>query len=160
MTFAALLPVAVSACGGLVLGALLARMLAPRRRVSGDRTAAEQVEFMRNLLAFLLVAAFVGALPMLTFKAIPKENEQLLTYMLGQLSGMATMALGFYFVNKAGQDAVDAAKTDNTGKLADAIAETAKAAQANAPPPPEQAPDIELEPGETATIGAEPEKRP
>lgn len=114
----AIIPLLACAAFGLALGALLAKLLAPRPR-SVDRTAAEQLEFMRNLLAFLLVAAFISVLPVLTFKAIPKENEQILTYMLGQLSGMATMALGFYFVNKAGQDAVDAAKTDNTGKLAD-----------------------------------------
>lgn len=127
-----LLAVAASAAGGLVLGALLARLLAPAGRRT-ERTAVEQVEFMRNLLAFLLVAAFVGCLPTLTFKAIPAENKDLLTYMLGQLSGMATMALGFYFVNKAGQDAADAQKTENTGKLAEAITETARAAQAAAP---------------------------
>lgn len=109
-----------SAIAGGVLGALLALVLSPRvRHANAQRTAAEQVEFMRNLLAFLLVAAFVSCFPVLTFKAIPSENKDLITYMLGQLSGMATMALGFYFVNKAGQDAVDAERTANTGKLAD-----------------------------------------
>lgn len=117
MTQTLLFVIVPSICG-LILGMLLARLLRPAP-VRTERTMAEQVEFMRNLLAFLLVAAFVGAFPALMIKAIPKENEQLLTYMLGQLSGMATMALGFYFTNKAGQDAVDAKRADNTGKMAD-----------------------------------------
>lgn len=91
------------------------------------RNAIDQIEFMRNLLAFMLVGMFVGAIPALMWKAIPVDNEQLITYMMGQLSGMALMALGFYFVNKAGQDAVDAKKTENTGKLADAFKAAAQA---------------------------------
>jgi hypothetical protein len=47
--------------------------------------------------------------------------------MAGQLSGMALMALGFYFTNKVGQDAVDAKRADNTGKLADAVVAAAQA---------------------------------
>lgn len=86
-----------------------------------ERTAIEQIESMRNLLAFLLVGAFITMLPFLLFKNIPSANEQILTYMIGQLSGMATLALGFYFVNKVGQDALDAKRSDSTGKLAEAV---------------------------------------
>lgn len=143
MSAALLYPIA-SAFGGLALGALLARLLKPAPRRT-SRTAIEQVEFMRNLLAFLLVAAFVGAFPALMIKAIPKENEQLLTYMLGQLSGMATTALGFYFVNKAGQDAVDAKRADNTGKMAEAVTTALKTGGGE-----EAKPDFTLKPGETA----------
>jgi hypothetical protein len=91
------------------------------------RTPVDQIEFMRNLLAFLLVGAFISILPLLAFKIIPAVNKDIITYMVGQLSGMATMALGFYFVNKVGQDALDAARTDNTGKALDAIKEAARA---------------------------------
>lgn len=93
-----------------------------------QHTPEAQIERMRNLLAFLLVGAFISCLPVFTFKSIPEANEQLITYMVGQLSGMATMALGFYFVNKVGQDAaekarvdLDAKRADSTGKLADAV---------------------------------------
>ncbi len=92
------------------------------------RTPAEQTEMVRNALAFLLIAAFISTVPLLVWKTIDAENKDLLTYILGQLSGMALMVLGFYFVNKAGQDAVDAkkveldqARAENTGKLADAV---------------------------------------
>lgn len=87
----------------------------------------EQTETIRNLLAMFLVSAFVGAMAGLMFKAIPATNEQIITYMVGQLSGMATMALGFYFVNKVGQDALDAAKTENSKAAFRAIEATAKA---------------------------------
>lgn len=91
-----------------------------------QRDAIEQIEWMRNLLGFMLVGAFVVFSGALLFKAIPEKNEQLLSYMLGQLSGMALMALGFYFVNKVGQDALDAKRAENTGKLADAVTSAVK----------------------------------
>jgi uncharacterized membrane-anchored protein len=94
--------------------------------MKAPRNAIEQTEFMRNLLAFLLVGAFISVLPVLTFFIIPAENKEIVTYMVGQLSGMATMALGFYFVNKVGQDALDAARTENTGKMAEAVTSALK----------------------------------
>lgn len=94
----------------------------------GKRNAIDQVEFMRNVLAFLLVGAFIGAMGAFTVFAIPKENKDILTYMVGQLSGMAITVLGFYFVSKVGQDALDAKRSDNTGKALEAITATAKAA--------------------------------
>jgi len=102
-----------------------------------------RIEFMRNLLAFVLVGAFVGSIIVFTLIGIPKSNEQIITYMVGQLSGMATTALGFYFVNKVGQDAIDATKSENTAKAFEAITATAKATGANEP-------DVTLKPGETA----------
>jgi hypothetical protein len=85
------------------------------------RTPQEEAERMRNLLSFLLVGAFISVLPVFTFKIVPAGNKDILTYMVGQLSGMATMALGFYFTNKVGQDALDTKRADNTGKLAEAV---------------------------------------
>lgn len=92
-----------------------------------SRTAIEQVEWMRNLLALLLVGGFVGMIPAFMLRSIPEGNEQLITYMLGQLSGMALTALSFYYVNKVGQDALDATRADNTGKMADLAATALKA---------------------------------
>lgn len=86
------------------------------------------LDLQRMWLATGLVCAFVAALLLLFLRAIPAENKDLVTYMVGQLSGMATMALSFYFINKAGQDAADAKKTENTGKMADAITAAATAA--------------------------------
>ena len=80
------------------------------------------VDRFRNLLAFCLIAAFVLTIPALLLREIPPSNKDIITYVLGQLSGMATLALGYYFVNKAGQDALDQKRADNTGKLVDAVA--------------------------------------
>ena len=88
------------------------------------RSPIDQIENMRNLLAFLLIGAFIGAMGAFTFIAIPENNKDLITYMVGQLSGMALTVLGFYFINKVGADALDASRSENTGKLAD-LAKTA-----------------------------------
>lgn len=88
---------------------------------------AEQPDRFRNALAFLLVSAFIAILPLLVFKSIPDANKDIIVYMIGQLSGMALTALGFYFVNKVGQDALDAKRADTTGKMADAITAAANA---------------------------------
>lgn len=85
------------------------------------------LDLQRMWLATGLVCAFVAALLLLFLRAIPPENKDLVTYMVGQLSGMATMALSFYFINKAGQDAADAKKTENTGRALEAITATASA---------------------------------
>lgn len=81
----------------------------------------EKIEWMRNLLAFLLVGAFVGALVIFSFIGIPVTNKDILIYMVGQLSGMAQVALGFYFINKVGADALDAKRADNTKAAFDAV---------------------------------------
>lgn len=104
------------------------------------RNPIDQIEFMRNVLAFLLVGAFIGAMGAFTFFAIPADNKDVITYMVGQLSGMALTVLGFFFINKVGQDALDAKRSDNTGKLAD----VAKAAL-----------DAGKPPGDAATNAAE-----
>ena len=109
-----------------------------------ERTPEAQVERTRNIIAFSLISTFIAVIPFLLFKDIPRTNEQIIIYMLGQLSGMATTILGFYFLKGVGQDAADAKKTENTGKLADAVVAAAQAGQV-APEP-----DVVLKPGETA----------
>ena len=104
-------------------------------------------ERTRTRLANFLIGAFVLVIPILLFKDIPPKNEQIITYILGQLSGAALLVLGFYFVNNVGRDALDAAKTENTGKVLDAI--TAVAATS---PPTDPEPDVILRPGETAQV--------
>lgn len=90
--------------------------------------ALHATEKMRNLLAFLLVGAFIAVIPAAMVFVIPEKNKDLVTYMVGQLSGMALMALGFYFVNKVGQDALDNKRAETTGKMADAVVAAAAAA--------------------------------
>ena len=92
----------------------------------------DKIETVRNTLAILLVMSFICTVPLFIFKTIPEANKEIVTYMVGQLSGMALTALGFYFVNKVGQDALDAQKTANTGLALEAITATAHAASAPA----------------------------
>lgn len=58
-------------------------------------------DIIGGILAGVLVAAFIGAIVMLSWREIPKTNEQLLTYMLGQLSGFVAAAVGVYFARRA-----------------------------------------------------------
>lgn len=90
-------------------------------------TAIQELDRQRFYLAACLTIAFISAVGALFWKGIPTDNKDLVNYMLGQLSGMTTMALGLYFLNKAGQDAADDKKTENTGKMADAITAAANA---------------------------------
>lgn len=124
-------------------------------RARKDRTAVEQIEWMRNLLAFMLVGGFILFSGVLLWKAIPNENEQLLSYMLGQLSGMALTVLAFYFIDKVGQAALDAARAENTGKMAD-LANTALKSG------PVTDDSEAIRPGDTVTLDkpADPEPQP
>lgn len=54
-------------------------------------------DIMRSTLALLLVVAFLATGLALFRWAVPDGNRDLLTYMMGQLSGMVTTALAFYF---------------------------------------------------------------
>ena len=96
------------------------------------KSAIDRTESVRNSLASLLVMSFIATVPLFVFKAIPADNKEIVVYMVGQLSGMALMALGFYFTNKVGQDALDAQKSENTGKALEAITATAHAKSAPA----------------------------
>ncbi len=80
-----------------------------------------KIDIFRNALAAILIGAFVGCLPLLIFNSVPDGSKDTVTYIIGQLSGMATTCLAFYFTQKAGQDALDAKRADNTSKMADAV---------------------------------------
>ena len=90
-----------------------------------DKSPIDKIENVRNSLASVLVVAFIASIPLFVFKTIPEANKEIIVYMIGQLSGMALTALGFYFVNKVGQDALDAKRSDNTGAAFRAIEATA-----------------------------------
>lgn len=63
---------------------------------------------MRATLAFVLLAAFMLALLWLIREEVPEANQQLVTYMLGQLSIMTAAALAFYFnTSKSSSDKND-----------------------------------------------------
>lgn len=108
-------------------------------------TPNETIDRMRNILAFILVAAFITALGAMFAIVIPSENKEIVTYMVGQLSGMVTSALALYFVTKVGQEMLEARRADTTDKMADAVV-----AATNSTPGPTTG-DV-IRPGDDVTI--------
>jgi hypothetical protein len=97
---------------------------------------------LRDWIGIFLITAFICVLLALMFKNIPKANEQLIVYMLGQLSGFVATIVGYHYVTSV----QDTAKTENVGKMADAMKVVAQGAQGGA----QSEPDVVLKPGETA----------
>lgn len=85
----------------------------------------------RDVLGGVLVAAFIAVIAGLFWRVIPKDNEQLIVYMLGQLSGFVSAVVALHYVTKAGEKEQEAMRTQNTGKALDAI----KAAAESTPRP-------------------------
>ena len=72
-------------------------------------------DLMRGFLAILLVLSFQVALAALFKFTVPETNRDMVIYMLGQLSGMVTTAIAFYFAtSKSSQD-----KNQIIGRMSD-----------------------------------------
>ena len=80
----------------------------------------------RDLLAMFLINAFVVALFYLLGRQFPKQNEQLIVYMLGQLSGFTGTAVALYFTASK----QDEQTADDRTKIADAVKDVAAVARA------------------------------
>lgn len=102
---------------------------------------------LRDWIGLGLIIAFISVLFALLWKVIPDKNEQLIVYMLGQLSGFVATVVGYHYVTSV----QDSKKSDNTAKAFDAIT-----AAANAGTPPHAVADVILEPGETAQAKEDP----
>lgn len=87
----------------------------------------------RNRLAVFVIGAFVGSLPFLIFKVIPPDNKETIVYILGQISGMATTVMGFYFVSSSTAGALDTKRADNTSKVIDMAAAAISSATSTEP---------------------------
>lgn len=85
---------------------------------------------LRDWIGLGLITAFISVLFALMWKVIPDKNEQLIVYMLGQLSGFVATVVGFHYVTSVG----DAKRADNTGKAFDAIKAAANAGGGEAAP--------------------------
>lgn len=100
---------------------------------------------LRDWIGLGLITAFISVLLALLWKVIPEKNEQLIVYMLGQLSGFVATVVGYHYVTSVG----DTKRAENTGKAFDAIT---AAAGGN----PDPKPDVTLKPGETAQADPRP----
>lgn len=95
---------------------------------------------LRDALGMLLVLSFIGAMYVLFWRPIPSSNEQLIVYMLGQLSGFVSGVVAYHYVmNKSSEKA-----TENTGAAFEAITAAANAGTVTDP--------IALKPGDTVTL--------
>jgi hypothetical protein len=81
-----------------------------------------KVDLMRGSLAVLLLLSFQIALAALFEFEVPESNRDMVIYMLGQLSGMVTTALAFYF-------ATSKSSVDKTKVIDDLRADAATAPQ-------------------------------
>lgn len=79
---------------------------------------------LRDYIGVGLVFAFISVLVGLLFKNIPQANEQLIVYMLGQLSGFVSTVVAFHYVLNKNSEAA----TENTGKAFDALKAAAESA--------------------------------
>lgn len=63
---------------------------------------------LRDWIGVSLIFAFVTALGALLFKNIPAANEQIIVYMIGQLSGFVGSVVAYHYVmtskSQAGND--------------------------------------------------------
>lgn len=81
---------------------------------------------LRDAIGVGLIMAFTTAIFVLFWRAIPASNEQLIVYMLGQLSGFVGSVIAFHYVMNKNSDAA----TENTGKAFDAITAAANSTPA------------------------------
>jgi hypothetical protein len=101
---------------------------------------------LANVIGCALISGFLGALFALFIVPIPTGNEQIVTYMIGQLSGFAGGIVAYHYTLTAGTKELEAKRADNTAKAFDAI----KAAAEAQPGALDVKPDVTLQPGETA----------
>lgn len=84
---------------------------------------------LRDWIGIALIFSFVTTLGVLFFKLIPEKNSDLITYMLGQLSGFVATVVGYHYVTSVSDDT----RSANTGKAFDALKSQAEATKAVAP---------------------------
>ncbi len=102
-------------------------------------------DMMRGLLAVLLVGAFMIALSWLFRHAIPSANEQLVNFLLGQLSGFAGSAVAYYLSSSKSSADKDLLIRD----VANAGHEDPAPSPAPSSPPPDlPRPTFGLDPGD------------
>jgi hypothetical protein len=110
----------------MTLWQLLDRRAERRERARLARPARRSLSF-RDFLAVFLINAFVVALFYLLGRAFPQQNEQLIVYMLGQLSGFTGTAVALYFTADRHEDR----RAEDAAKLTTAAADIAATARAS-----------------------------
>jgi len=81
---------------------------------------------LRDSIGVILIFAFVTALGLMFWKAVPADNKDLITYMLGQLSGFVGGVIAAHYTINAGAAKLDEKRAENTAKAFEAITATAQ----------------------------------
>lgn len=102
----------------------------------------------KDALGLMLIAAFIAALFILFWKAIPPANEQLIVFMLGQISGFVGGVVASHYGSKHGEEKQEERRQETAKAQADATRATAEAVTAAAAVVPPAAN------GESAAAGA------
>lgn len=97
---------------------------------AGERRLRRKVDtrLFANVIGAALVAGFIGALIALFIVPIKSANKELLSYMLGQLSGFAGGIVAYHYAMTARQGALEDKRAESTGQVLDAAKAVAQAA--------------------------------
>lgn len=93
---------------------------AQRRAMSMRRPTSSRLSF-RDWLALLLVIAFMSVIFFLLKWAFPKQNEQLIVYMLGQLSGFTATAIALYYTLSKHDETSSERRADERDKTLEVV---------------------------------------
>lgn len=86
----------------------------------------------KDALGLALIAAFIAALFILFWKAIPPANEQLIVFMLGQISGFVGGVVSSHYGSKHGEEKQEEQRQVTAQEQAKATRATAQAVAAAA----------------------------
>lgn len=108
-----------------------------RRAERRAKRSPRKLMSFRDWLGVFLVTAFIGALFNLLKFNFPDKNEQLIVYMLGQLSGFVGAVVALHYTASKH----DEQRADDASKMTDAVKDIASAAKATAEGPSGKAGD-------------------
>ncbi len=109
---------------------------------------------IRDLIGLVLIGSFIGAMGAMFVIAIPASNKDLLTYMLGQLSGFVAAVVALHYVSKAGEKELDQTRAENTKAAFEAIKASATPKTDDASDAAEQVADAAVDEAKTIKKGA------
>lgn len=107
-----------------------------RAERSAHRNAHRKLDprLFANVIGGAMIGGFLGSLITLFVIPIPRSNEQLITYMIGQLSGFAGGIIAYHYASKSGEQALEAERVGNTRKALETIGAAISATPENREP--------------------------
>lgn len=100
---------------------------AAERRAQIKLARPTDLRLLANVIGCALISGFLGALFALFIIPIPAGNEQIVTYMIGQLSGFAGGIVAYHYTMTAGQKELDEKRAENSGEAIKGLASAVSA---------------------------------